>query len=76
MSCSCWEAYLYHERMDVLCKVDATELETSPLLDKNYDMVIFNFPHVGLGIKEQNDNIEVNQVSNSAALFLRDVDRK
>jgi len=50
-------------------QVDATELENTPALDKNYDMVIFNFPHVGLGIKEQNDNIEVNQALVKAYLL-------
>ena len=50
-------------------QVDATELENTPALDKNYDMVIFNFPHVGLGIKEQSDNIEVNQALVKAYLL-------
>ena len=36
-----------------------TELEETSGIEKNYDLIIFNFPHVGLGIKEQNDNIEV-----------------
>ena len=49
--------------------VDATELETSGVLERNYDLVIFNFPHVGLGIKEQNDNIHVNQALIKAFLL-------
>jgi 25S rRNA (uracil2634-N3)-methyltransferase len=51
-------------------EVDGTELEESgSVVDKNYDLVIFNFPHVGLGIKEQNDNIEVNQALIKAYLL-------
>jgi 25S rRNA (uracil2634-N3)-methyltransferase len=49
--------------------VDGTELETSAVIEKNYDVVIFNFPHVGLGIKAQNDNIEVNQALMKAFLL-------
>jgi len=50
-------------------EIDGTELEDTPQLEKNYDLVIFNFPHVGLGIKEQNDNIEVNQALIKAYLL-------
>jgi len=50
-------------------EVDGTELENTSELEKNYDLVIFNFPHVGLGIKEQNDNIEINQALIKAYLL-------
>eukprot|EP00039_Didymoeca_costata_P010462 m.140888 g.140888 ORF g.140888 m.140888 type:complete len:158 (-) comp14835_c0_seq1:4480-4953(-) len=33
--------------------VDATKLATCPYLSAPYDTVVFNFPHCGLGIKDQ-----------------------
>mmetsp|Transcript_32544 Transcript_32544/g.79886 ORF Transcript_32544/g.79886 Transcript_32544/m.79886 type:complete len:321 (-) Transcript_32544:235-1197(-) len=44
----------------VLFEIDGTRLEASTDLDPPYDVVIFNFPHVGLGIKDQAGNIEAN----------------
>uniref|UniRef100_A0A7S4P2V0 25S rRNA (uridine-N(3))-methyltransferase BMT5-like domain-containing protein n=1 Tax=Guillardia theta TaxID=55529 RepID=A0A7S4P2V0_GUITH len=45
----------------VLFQIDATRVAELPELDGPYDSIIFNFPHVGLGIKEQDDNIAANQ---------------
>jgi 25S rRNA (uracil2634-N3)-methyltransferase len=46
----------------VLYKVDATKLSLTPeLKSKRFDKIIFNFPHVGAGIKDQDENIRANQ---------------
>ncbi|BFZ61175.1 hypothetical protein YB2330_002234 [Saitoella coloradoensis] len=48
----------------VLHEVDATKLDKNKTLKglgKKYDCVVFNFPHVGAGIKDQDRNIAVNQ---------------
>jgi 25S rRNA (uracil2634-N3)-methyltransferase len=46
----------------VLYNVDATELSGSKKLKgKKFDRVVFNFPHVGLGIKDLGRNVEKNQ---------------
>ncbi|KAJ1680386.1 hypothetical protein EV182_000107 [Spiromyces aspiralis] len=42
--------------------VDATKLEKRRLLKgKQFDRIVFNFPHVGLGIKDRDRNIHSNQ---------------
>jgi 25S rRNA (uracil2634-N3)-methyltransferase len=46
----------------ILFEVDATQLhKTAALKKKKFDKIIFNFPHVGLGIKDQELNIRANQ---------------
>jgi 25S rRNA (uracil2634-N3)-methyltransferase len=46
----------------VLFNVDATALsKTSAFKGKSFDKIIFMFPHVGLGIKDQDRNIFANQ---------------
>ncbi|KAJ3269384.1 hypothetical protein HDV01_001459 [Terramyces sp. JEL0728] len=42
----------------VIYGVDCTKFDKRI---KKYDKIIFNFPHVGLGIKDQNRNVEANQ---------------
>ncbi|CAI2162187.1 2964_t:CDS:2 [Funneliformis geosporum] len=60
----------------VIYEVDATQLEKCKLLKgKRFDKIIFNFPHAGLGIKDQDRNILSNQkllkaFFNSAIPFL------
>ncbi|GBC10520.1 hypothetical protein RclHR1_00970021 [Rhizophagus clarus] len=60
----------------VIYDVDATQLEKCKLLkDKRFDKIVFNFPHAGLGIKDQDRNILSNQkllqaFFNSAIPFL------
>ncbi|RIA86345.1 hypothetical protein C1645_727126 [Glomus cerebriforme] len=60
----------------VIYEVDATQLEKCKLLkDKRFDKIVFNFPHAGLGIKDQDRNILSNQkliqaFFNSAIPFL------
>jgi 25S rRNA (uracil2634-N3)-methyltransferase len=44
--------------VNVLFKVDATNLNKKL---KEFDKIIFNFPHVGKGIKDQDRNILLNQ---------------
>ncbi|EGF76846.1 hypothetical protein BATDEDRAFT_5132, partial [Batrachochytrium dendrobatidis JAM81] len=45
-----------------LFNIDATVLHKTKLLkSKRFDCIIFNFPHVGLGIKDQTRNIQQNQ---------------
>lgn len=45
-----------------LFEVDATRLsKNTALKGQFYDKIIFNFPHVGLGIKDQNRNVMANQ---------------
>ncbi|CAG8545151.1 2522_t:CDS:2, partial [Dentiscutata heterogama] len=47
----------------VLYKVDATKLENcKELKNKRFDKIVFNFPHTGLGIKDQDRNIIANQL--------------
>ncbi|RKO93962.1 hypothetical protein BDK51DRAFT_19525, partial [Blyttiomyces helicus] len=61
----------------VLFGVDATELEKcKPLRGMLFDKIVFNFPHVGAGIKDQERNVIANQnliraFFVSAAAFLR-----
>ncbi|KAI8901966.1 hypothetical protein BC833DRAFT_575183 [Globomyces pollinis-pini] len=46
----------------VLFEVDGSKLtKDSRLKQKKFDYIIFNFPHVGLGIKDQDQNILANQ---------------
>ncbi|KAH9176903.1 hypothetical protein EDB89DRAFT_2065112 [Lactarius sanguifluus] len=60
----------------VLFGVDATKLEkTSALKGKTFDRIVWNFPHAGKGITDQDRNILSNQVLilgflRSAAKFL------
>ncbi|CAG8694656.1 24073_t:CDS:2, partial [Gigaspora margarita] len=47
----------------VLYQVDATKLENcKELKNKRFDKIVFNFPHTGLGIKDQDRNIIANQL--------------
>ncbi|RIB04118.1 hypothetical protein C2G38_1988860 [Gigaspora rosea] len=47
----------------VLYQVDATKLENcKELKNKRFDKIVFNFPHTGLGIKDQDRNILANQL--------------
>ncbi|KAJ3409162.1 hypothetical protein HDV05_004570 [Chytridiales sp. JEL 0842] len=47
----------------VLYNVDATHLSaTKALKGKKFDKVVFNFPHVGAGIKDMARNVETNQI--------------
>jgi 25S rRNA (uracil2634-N3)-methyltransferase len=62
---------------DVRYQVDATQLE-SAFKNRRFSKIVFNFPHVGLGIKDQDENVLANQkllVSffNSAKLLLEQV---
>ncbi|KAJ3291454.1 hypothetical protein HDU79_002384 [Rhizoclosmatium sp. JEL0117] len=42
--------------------VDARDLgKTKALKGKTFDVIVFNFPHVGLGIKDQDRNVMANQ---------------
>lgn len=54
---------------EVLHGIDATRLREHAGLDMPYDCVVFNFPHVGAGIKDQLLNIRANQTMLSA--FIR-----
>ena len=46
----------------VLYGIDATKLDKHAIIRKNrFSKIIFNFPHVGLGIKDQDRNIKANQ---------------
>lgn len=46
----------------VLYDVDATKLSaTKSLKFSSFDYIVFNFPHVGLGIKDQDRNVVANQ---------------
>uniref|UniRef100_A0A6U4NC07 25S rRNA (uridine-N(3))-methyltransferase BMT5-like domain-containing protein n=1 Tax=Hemiselmis andersenii TaxID=464988 RepID=A0A6U4NC07_HEMAN len=45
----------------VLYGIDGTRLEVHSELSKPYDLIVFNFPHVGLGIKDQELNVAANQ---------------
>ena len=50
----------------VLFNIDAMKLHIKPFishlpLHARFDKVVFNFPHVGLGIKDQDHNIHANQ---------------
>ncbi|KAI9225037.1 hypothetical protein BC828DRAFT_394862 [Blastocladiella britannica] len=45
-----------------LYDVDATHLAKCPALrGKRFSKIVFNFPHVGLGIKDQDRNVRANQ---------------
>ena len=47
----------------ILFNVDATKLHSNvSLKQKKFSKIIFNFPHVGLGIKDQAQNIKANQL--------------
>lgn len=47
---------------EIIFNVDATNLsKQAELKGKYFDKIIFNFPHVGLGIKDQERNIRANQ---------------
>ena len=46
---------------NVVFGVDATKMSTKVLKNKRFTKIIFNFPHVGLGIKDQYINIQKNQ---------------
>ncbi|KAJ3212286.1 hypothetical protein HDU67_003915 [Dinochytrium kinnereticum] len=60
----------------VLYGIDATELtKHRPLKSKKFSKIVFNFPHAGKGIKDQDRNIRTNQelcasFFHSAMLFL------
>jgi len=46
----------------VLYQIDATKLASSKhFKGKRFDKIVFNFPHVGAGIKDQDRNILTNQ---------------
>ncbi|OLL25103.1 25S rRNA (uridine-N(3))-methyltransferase [Neolecta irregularis DAH-3] len=45
----------------IIYGIDATNLGTKILNDRKFDHIIFNFPHVGLSIKDQDRNIRANQ---------------
>ncbi|KAK9815548.1 hypothetical protein WJX72_005601 [[Myrmecia] bisecta] len=55
----------------VKCNIDATSLKKSLMANKKsgglkvadlaFDRVVFNFPHIGLGIKDQDVNVRKNQ---------------
>ncbi|KAI9209919.1 uncharacterized protein BJ171DRAFT_418261 [Polychytrium aggregatum] len=46
----------------VLFGIDATKLEGyRKLRNKRFDKIVFNFPHAGAGIKDQDRNIQINQ---------------
>ncbi|KNE56591.1 hypothetical protein AMAG_02385 [Allomyces macrogynus ATCC 38327] len=46
----------------VMYDVDATALDKAALLKgRTFSKIVFNFPHVGLGIKDQDRNIRANQ---------------
>ncbi|KAI8866593.1 hypothetical protein GQ42DRAFT_165406 [Ramicandelaber brevisporus] len=46
----------------ILYNVDGTRLNaTKPLKNKVFDHIVFNFPHAGAGIKDQDRNIRTNQ---------------
>ncbi|KAG6874382.1 hypothetical protein C0995_015118 [Termitomyces sp. Mi166 len=56
-------AYLRQRGAQVLFGIDATKLEkTAPLKGKRWDRIVWNFPHAGKGITDQDRNILSNQV--------------
>lgn len=60
---------------EILFQVDATNLIKTPeLKGRLYDKIVFNFPHVGLGIKDQEKNVKANQ--NMILLFLEHASKK
>ncbi|OSD06186.1 hypothetical protein PYCCODRAFT_1431997 [Trametes coccinea BRFM310] len=69
-------AALREKGVEVLFHVDATKLEkTSALRGRKFDRIMWNFPHAGKGITDQDRNILSNQVLllgflRSAAPFL------
>ncbi|KAI9346205.1 hypothetical protein BDR26DRAFT_856034 [Obelidium mucronatum] len=53
---------LVESGVKVIHGVDAANLnKTKALKGKTFDVIVFNFPHVGLGIKDQDRNILANQ---------------
>ncbi|KAJ3287414.1 hypothetical protein HK104_008635 [Borealophlyctis nickersoniae] len=47
---------------EVLFRVDATDLDgCKKLRNRRFTKIVFNFPHVGAGIKDQDRNIRINQ---------------
>ncbi|KAJ3042263.1 hypothetical protein HDV00_007630 [Rhizophlyctis rosea] len=47
---------------EVLFNVDGTNLDAcKPLRNRSFSKIVFNFPHVGAGIKDQDRNIRTNQ---------------
>ncbi|KAJ3026456.1 UNVERIFIED_CONTAM: hypothetical protein HDU68_005631 [Siphonaria sp. JEL0065] len=53
---------LVESGVKVLHGIDACNLnKTKALKGKLFDVIVFNFPHVGLGIKDQDRNIMANQ---------------
>lgn len=47
----------------VLYEIDATKLSSLKVFkNQRFDKIVFNFPHVGAGIKDQDRNIRSNQV--------------
>ncbi|KAH7103767.1 hypothetical protein BKA62DRAFT_784672 [Auriculariales sp. MPI-PUGE-AT-0066] len=53
---------LRHRGVQVLCGVDATKLEACKSLKaRTFDKIVWNFPHVGKGISDQDRNIRENQ---------------
>ena len=68
---------LQDSNVTVLYQVDGTSLEKSLPRNMKFDKIVFNFPHVGMGIKDQIRNIRANQellagFLRSSLLFLRD----
>ncbi|KAG6813234.1 hypothetical protein H0H92_012871 [Tricholoma furcatifolium] len=56
-------AYLRERGAEVVFGVDATKLEkTAPLKGRRWDRIVWNFPHAGKGITDQDRNILSNQV--------------
>lgn len=54
--------YLEREGVQILFEVDCTKLESySVLSNLSFSRIAFNFPHVGLGIKDQGANVRANQ---------------
>lgn len=45
----------------VIYDFDCTSLKCAKSLNERFDKIVFNFPHVGLGIKDQDRNIIANQ---------------
>ncbi|PCH34086.1 hypothetical protein WOLCODRAFT_135495 [Wolfiporia cocos MD-104 SS10] len=56
-------SFLRGKGVEVLFSVDATKLEKcSPLKGRRWDKIVWNFPHAGKGITDQDRNILSNQV--------------
>lgn len=71
-------AELRDKGVEVVFGVDATKLEKcSPLKGRKWDRIVWNFPHAGKGLTDQDRNILSNQILilgflHSAAKFLTD----